>query len=519
MANTSSSLKIGSSGIAGTKTLYTPPKSTPTYSFISPSVTKTPITTKSSNSYQTTTPALSSSAAKSTAIQTKSATPSYSATVKSNTPTYSGGGSSYSGGGSTGSSSNNSQLSSLQAQLKTIQDQINAGNYSNPEPVQTQPYSQNPTQNQESNNEGLYSQLIKQLQEKSAAESVGYSKQMATANQYNQALQDSMFNQAQTEAGIEKKPIPLEFQQGMKQITQSQYAKQQAALGSGYTGASNLVNAANTQQGLQQTGLIAAVGAASPASSQTVLSPTQTAYSALGAGAGTPMATAGLGSPTGQANAQAQIQQLANQINSGAISYNQAYSQLSNSFGEPTALQLLPQVQAQNPNFNVNTNAGMSTGQQQSAATTGTMGANVQAQQYGQVQSWTSALQQGKNLQSQLTSLIQNFGINPNDVNALNTGLQKIAQNTSSPQYQALANLVNDIAATYAQILTPAGGTTTDMTRNIATSMLNSSAKGSTILQTMQGLDAQAQAKIAGVYTQPNNQLNNNATSNKQFEF
>ncbi len=88
----------------------------------------------------------------------------------------------------------------------------------------------------------------------------------------------------------------------------------------------------------------------------------------------------------------------------------------------------------------------------------------------------------------------------------MNSGVQLIAQNTSSPQYKILSNYVNDIANTYAQILTPPGGSQTDTTRGLAASMLDATAKGTSILDVMRSLDAAADAKIAGVSTLGQNQ-------------
>lgn len=125
--------------------------------------------------------------------------------------------------------------------------------------------------------------------------------------------------------------------------------------------------------------------------------------------------------------------------------------------------------------------------------------------QAAQVQQYQSALQQGQNLQAQLTDLIKTFGLNPNDLNLANSGIQKIAQNTSDPHYKQLQNYVNDIANTYAQILTPPGGSATDQTRSIATSMLDATASGQSLISVMKSLDEAAKAKIAGVQTYSSN--------------
>lgn len=105
-----------------------------------------------------------------------------------------------------------------------------------------------------------------------------YLNKQTEAEKYNEALKQSRINEAQGLAANASNPIPLEFQQGRGQVLQSQYAQEQAALGSAYQGASNLVGAANTQQGLQQSGLQSGGGLALQGQGQ--------AQSALGTAAG-----------------------------------------------------------------------------------------------------------------------------------------------------------------------------------------------------------------------------------------
>jgi len=188
------------------------------------------------------------------------------------------------------------------------------------------------------------------------------------------------------------------------------------------------------------------------------------------------------------------IPNLAQQVANGTMSYQDALAQggtVQNFAGALTAAST-----RLNPGLNFNTAQG-NTGAQQTVA-------SGQAQT---VAGYTSALQQGKNLQTQLNDLVQTFGLNPSDINAVNSGLQTIARNTSNPYYQALNNYINDIANTYAQILTPPNGTVTDTSRGIATSMLNATASGTSLATTMASLDQQANAKIAGVTTAPNTGL------------
>lgn len=186
---------------------------------------------------------------------------------------------------------------------------------------------------------------------------------------------------------------------------------------------------------------------------------------------------------TGASVSSPDVQTIIQKVQNNTMSYNDALSQLNSKYGGQAQALL---NQGLGSNFNTN----------QSNATAG-----AQTQQFGTQAGYQSALQQGKNLQSQVTDLISKFGLNPADINAVNTGLQKVASNTSDPRYQLLNNYINDIANTYSQILTPPGGSATDTTRGIASSMLDSSMKGQGIITVMQGLDQAAQAKIAGVAT------------------
>jgi hypothetical protein len=160
--------------------------------------------------------------------------------------------------------------------------------------------------------------------------------------------------------------------------------------------------------------------------------------------------------------------------------------------------QMNQMAQQINPNYNPVTSAAQS---------------QVTTQQTGQQAGYQSALQQGQNLQSQLGDLITSLGLNPNDVNAMNAGIQAIANNTSSTGYKLLSNYVNDIANTYSQILTPPGGSATDTSRGIASSMLDATAKGQSIIDVMKGLDQQAQAKIAGTMTSYGSSSGGSSTS------
>lgn len=237
------------------------------------------------------------------------------------------------------------------------------------------------------------------------------------------------------------------------------------------TGLGQAASSANVQQGQQISGLGTAANLAQPS----VVAQGQAVFNPL----------------TGQTNGGSfdvgsNAQNFAQQVVSGKMTYDQAVSSMGYSNVGKAALD------------QAITGAGGNPLQLQASgsATQSVIGTQTQ-----QTAGYQSALQQGQNLQQQLTDLIHTFNLNPADINGVNQGLQAIARNTSDPRYKILQNYVNDVANTYAQVLTPPGGSATDTTRGIASSMLDQTASGQSLLAVMQSLDAAARAKIAGVST------------------
>lgn len=150
--------------------------------------------------------------------------------------------------------------------------------------------------------------------------------------------------------------------------------------------------------------------------------------------------------------------------------------------------QLYQMAKQIDPNFNFNVAAGQ--GSAQSAIT------NTQTQQ---VASWKSAQQIAQGLTGQLQPLLSQ--VNPSQLSFVNGVIQAAANQAGNPTYQQTANLLTEIANTYAQVLTPPNGTVTDGVRSAATGMLNGLASGQSIAQVIAGLDAQAQAKIGAAST------------------
>lgn len=294
-------------------------------------------------------------------------------------------------------------------------------------------------------------------------------------------------------------------------LTIGQVSGQQGALLNAYnTGLQNLqtqYGQAQGQQQLQQQGLNEAGGLANTGASNAT-SQQGTQQSALGAAGGlsqpvqvpysnqyiSPVNGEPVGGSTGNYSITSAAQQYAKMVQNGQMSYSDAVSALSG-YG-PAGQQALNS--ALPSGFNVN----------QSNAT-----ASSQSAQTQQVQQYKSASQQAKNLGLQLNQLLSAGGINPSDLNAANKAIQAIASNTSDPNYQTFQNLISDLANTYAQVLTPAGGSTTDMVRSISQNLLNSSMSGQGISQVMDNLDSQVQAKISGVTTAYGNGTNTNTNS------
>ncbi len=312
-------------------------------------------------------------------------------------------------------------------------------------------------------------------------------------NNYIDQLEKLREAEAQSLANNATNPIPLEFQQGRAQVLQSQYGQRENALAQAAGAESTLYGTGVTQQGNGLSGYGTAAGNALTGQGQVqsalqgAASLAQPSTSAYGQTAYNPVTNSFGASGSGNLDPQTQAQTLAQQVQSGQISYDQAIASMGYAGSAGTTFL-----------NNAITQAG---GNPLALQAQGNTQQDVIKTQGTQQASYQSALQQGQNLQAQLADLIKTFGLNPADLNAANLGIQKIAQNTSSPQYQILKNYVNDVASTYAQVLTPPGGSATDTTRGIAASMLDQTAKGSSLITVMNSLDQAAKAKIAGIST------------------
>ncbi len=147
--------------------------------------------------------------------------------------------------------------------------------------------------------------------------------------------------------------------------------------------------------------------------------------------------------------------------------------------------QVLQMARAINPNFNINTVAGMASGQQQVGQ---------------QVAQMTAANTAAKGIEQAITSFIaQNPQLNPTDSTFANSISQWASgQQLGDPKYQTLANYLNEYISTLAPIL-GVGGNTTNLKTEIAQSMINARASGSSISEVLRNISTLADQKVANL--------------------
>lgn len=353
------------------------------------------------------------------------------------------------------------------------QDASNTGNTANNTPQSTQ------SSNTPSN--GLMGQLISQLQQKASQPSADYTAAQDQAQRYNQQLEQSRANEARALGQNASNPIPLEFQQGRAQVLQNQYSQEQAALGAGYQGATNLLGAANTQQGLQQSGL-------GTAASLTM--PQQVPYSNqyLNPLTGQPIGGGGAGQLP--QDAQNAVNSYAQQVQNGSMTRADAESRLS-AYGIAGTNAL---NQALGPNFNTNASnasAGTTaTGQQlQANATAANLALDKLQSDFGNLSWWQS----------------KGFPFT-NDI-AQTLGNQFGASNTST-----YTTTLNDARAQLQGILTASGAATPTGAESVAKTYLPDGMTAQQLVAKVAAAKALIQQKVSS-FTQSGNQ-NSSSSSN-----
>lgn len=341
----------------------------------------------------------------------------------------------------------------------------------------------NNTQSAQSSNtpsNGLLGQLIRELESKSSQPSADYTAAQAEAQKYNQQLEQSRTNEARALGQNASNPIPLEFQQGRAQVLQSQYAQEQAALGAGYQGATNLLGAANTQQGLQQSGLTSAGGLASPQQvpySNQYIDPTT----------GQPIGGGGAGKLP--QDAQNAVNSYAQQVQNGSMTRADAESRLS-AYGIAGTNAL---NQSLGPNFNTNASNA-------SASTT---------QQGQQLQTAASATTKAlDSLQSLFNSLP---GVQTGGIPATNSIANWIAGQLGSPALTQYNQTLHDARAQLQGVLTASGGATPTGAEAMALTYLPDNMNPAQLSSAISNVKNLVQQKVSS-FTQSGNQNPNNSS-------
>lgn len=292
---------------------------------------------------------------------------------------------------------------------------------------------------------GLYGQLIAQLQARSQAPSADYLAQQAQANQYNEALKQSRMNEAQGLASNASNPIPLEFQQGRAQVLQSQYAQEQAALGSAFQGAATLQGAANTQQGLEQQGLGTAAGFAQPVGQFGMLTNPLT---------GQPLNSGLLSGP---------VQQAVQLVKNGADPQGSAVQSLLSPLGLAGQSQFTAALQG--------SSGGTYNPSAQSAAVNQNVAQGTQAQ--GQAFQLDTALKQTSTIEPLFTSILSSSGINSTDSPLYNQPINNYLAKLGNPAAVAQYNLLLNSLQKFSSQIVGAGGVGTPTGVQAATDLQN----------------------------------------------
>lgn len=267
----------------------------------------------------------------------------------------------------------------------------------------------------------------------SAAASTGLTQEQEAyqkAQQENDALNQSIKNEAGTLANMQGNPIPIEFQQGRGNIVQGIYENQQAKLASQLQNETNLAGVGNTSQGQGITGLNTAASTAAPNQvpySNQFIDPTT----------GQPIG----GGQAGQLPAATQsfVNSLSQEVQSGAMTRADAESRLS-SYG-PAGLQALNT--ALGPNFNTNA----------SNASAGTTAVGQQIQ--------TAADSTNKALDTLSSSFSSLSGLQTGGIPLTNSIAQWIGSNLGDASLTQYKTNLADARSQLIGVLNSSGGTPT----------------------------------------------------------
>ena len=312
---------------------------------------------------------------------------------------------------------------------------------------------------------------LQNLQSQSQNPSQAYTQGMINYDTANQKLADYNAQLAQTDKNINAQGISLDSARGQTANVGQAAAAEEAALQGGVTNASNILSAANTQQGLQV-----------------------------------------------QAGTQA-----------GSMAQNQANRNLAGQEAVLGAVQPHPYGLTSTPyNSATGTYGGMAgTSGAGGNGSLASVGGLLQTQNMGgQVKTMQGIQAQAQTLGTNLSNLISQAGINPANMGVTTSFINGVNQwlngQAGDPKYQNFANLISEVASKYSNILNQSGGTPTDVsttTHNI----INGLASGQSIQQVLQSLDKNATDSITALdkasKNQPSGGLNTSQTNNTNYSW
>ena len=300
---------------------------------------------------------------------------------------------------------------------------------------------------------GLMGELVTNLANKSSAPIDQYT----DAVKNNQAIQGSIENinkqiadldtsYANAQADIGSRPTGVTQQAGQEGLLERQYAtkrdalsNQLAGLSTQYSANTAIINAANTQQQLQQAGLTSAAGLTQP---QVV--PYSSQYVS-------PL-TGGAIIPNASSDMQAAVNNVAQQFKNGNITYDKAVAAISD-YGQ-AGQNLFQQAIA---GINTNVLAGQSAASTSNVQTAGTAFANTNQSIYANAaQKLADVTSMANNIKDFGSQLIQNMntaGINPSDSQHVDETINDLAKEFNSRGYAAFAANLQGLQARVAALL------------------------------------------------------------------
>ncbi len=300
---------------------------------------------------------------------------------------------------------------------------------------------------------GLMGEIVTNLANKSSAPIDQYGDAVKNAQalqgsieDINKQIADLDTSYANAQADIGSRPTGVTQQAGQEGLLEKQYAtkrdalsNQLAGLSTQYNAATAIINAANTQQQLQQAGLTSAAGLTQP---QVV--PYSSQYVS-------PL-TGGAIIPNASSDMQTAVNNVAQQFKNGNITYDKAVAAISD-YGQ-AGQNLFQQAIA---GVNTNILAGQSAASTSNAQTAGTAFANTNQSIYSnaaqKLADVTNMANNIKDFGNQLIQNIQTAGINPSDSQHVNETINDLANEFNSRGYAAFAANLQGLQARVAALL------------------------------------------------------------------